>query len=162
MVQFQETKLPGVGVRHDFVTGDGRRVGVITHHGGRKELLVYSAEDPDACSEVVALDTDESAGLTDLLGGSKVHATLAELQQRVEGLTIDWLHVADGWWATGHSIADTELRRRTTVSIVAIIRDGQTIPSPEPDHGLSDHDVLVVVGTPEGIADALRLLRDGP
>ena len=162
MVEFEETRLPGVGVRHDFVTDDGRRVGVITHHSGRKDLLVYSEDDPDACSEVVSLGVDESVGLTELLGGSKVHATLQDLQQRVEGLTIDWLHVGEGWWTAGHTITDTQLRRRTGVSIVAIIHDGTPVPSPEPNQRLAADDTLVVVGTPEGITNALRVLRSGP
>lgn len=162
MVEFEETRLPGVGVRHDFVTDDGRRVGVITHHSGRKDLLVYSEGDPDACSEVVSLGVDESVGLTELLGGSKVHATLRDLQQQVEGLTIDWLHVGDGWWTAGQTITDTQLRRRTGVSIVAIIHEGTTVPSPGPDQRLSADDTLVVVGTPEGITNALRVLRSGP
>jgi TrkA domain protein len=162
MVMFEETRLPGVGVRHDFVTEDGRRVGVITHHSGRKELLVYSERDPDACSEVVSLGVEESVGLTELLGGSKVHAALQDLQQQVEGLTIDWLHVAEGWWTTGHTITDTQLRRRTGVSIVAIIRDGTTIPSPAPDHDLAAEDTIVLVGTPEGMNAAMALLRGGP
>jgi TrkA domain protein len=162
MVEFEETRLPGVGVRHDFLTSDGRRVGVITHHSGRKDLLVFSEDDPDACSEVVSLDVEESVGLTELLGGSKVHATLQDLQQRVEGLTIDWLHIADAWWAAGHTITDTQLRRRTGVSIVAIISGGSTLPSPEPSQPLAVDDTLVVVGTPQGITDAIRVLRSGP
>ncbi|MGI9017956.1 MAG: cation:proton antiporter regulatory subunit [Euzebya sp.] len=162
MIEYEEARLPGVGVRHDFVTGNGRRLGVITHHNGRKDLLVYSENDPDACSEVVSLNTEESTALTEILGGSKVHATLASLQQQVEGLTIDWLHVADSWWAVGRSIADTELRRRTGVSIVAVIHDGATLPSPEPDEAVSDDDILVVIGTPDGIPRAIDLLRDGP
>lgn len=161
MVHFEETRLPGVGVRHDFITTAGRRVGVITHHGGRKELLVYSADDPDACSEVVHLSPEETAGLTELLGGSRVQGTLQQLQQQVEGLIIDWLPLTDRWHAAGRTIADTELRRRTGVSIVAIISDGRTVPSPGPSQLLSSGDTLVVVGTAEGIESARRFLRDG-
>ncbi|MEE8600692.1 cation:proton antiporter regulatory subunit [Euzebya tangerina] len=162
MVNFDETKLPGVGVRHDFLTEDGRRVGVITHLSGRKELLVYSSDDPDACSEVVSLEANESAGLTELLGGSQVHATLDELQQDVEGLAIDWLHVTDSWWCAGRTITETHLRRRTGVSIVAVIAGEKTVPSPEPNEPLAADSTLVVVGTPEGITRAIDLLRDGP
>lgn len=162
MVEFEETKLPSVGVRHDFLTQEGRRVGVITHHSGRKELLVYSERDPDACSEAVSLEVEESVGLTELLGGSKVHVALDNLQQEVEGLAIDWLHVVEGWWTIGHTITDTQMRRRTGVSIVAIIRGDTTVPSPEPDQALAAEDTLVVVGTPEGISAAIALLRGGP
>lgn len=162
MVDVDETKLPGVGVRHDFLTDEGRRVGVITHVSGRKELLVYSADDPDSCSEAVSLEADESAGLTELLGGSQVNATLAHLQQEVEGLAIDWLHVTDRWWCAGRTITETDLRARTGVSVVATIAGQTTVPSPEPDLPLAADSTLVVVGTADGIASAVVLLRDGP
>ena len=57
-VDLEETKLPGVGLRHDFTTARGRRVGVISTRGGDRELLLYSRDDPDACHAVVDLDPD--------------------------------------------------------------------------------------------------------
>ena len=161
MARFEQTRLPGVGVRHDFVTAHGRRVGVITRHGGRRELLVYDERDPDACVAVVALDEGEAVGLAELLGGSQVTASVDEIVQRVEGLAIDWLAIGDGWFADGHTIADTQLRRRTGVSIVAVLRGDETIPSPEPPQDLRAGDTLVVVGTPAGIEAASVVLRVG-
>ena len=40
-----ETPLPGVGVRFEFTSGAGERVGVLVHRGGRRELMVYDAAD---------------------------------------------------------------------------------------------------------------------
>ena len=37
-----ETKLPGIGVRHDFLTDGGRRVGVVSHRNGSRDLVVFS------------------------------------------------------------------------------------------------------------------------
>ena len=54
-MDLEETKLPGVGLRHDFTTARGRRIGVISTRGGERELLVYSQDDPDACHAVVKL-----------------------------------------------------------------------------------------------------------
>ena len=161
MVDFDETILPGVGVRHDFVTRDGRRIGVITRHGGQRDLLVYSDEDPDACEETISLHERDSVALVELLGGSRVASSLYEMQQRVEGLAIEWVEVHDGWWAAGRSIGQTELRRRTGVSVVAIVRGDSAIPSPGPDHRLTPGDTVVAVGTAEGLKAANAILREG-
>jgi K+/H+ antiporter YhaU regulatory subunit KhtT len=45
MPEVYETRLPGVGVRHDFTTAEGERVAVLTHRGGRRELAVYERDD---------------------------------------------------------------------------------------------------------------------
>ena len=39
-----ETKLPGIGVRHDFLTDGGRRVGVVSHRNGSRDLVVFSKD----------------------------------------------------------------------------------------------------------------------
>jgi TrkA domain protein len=161
MARIEQTRLPGVGVRHDFVTRDGRRVGVITRHSGRRELLVYDDADPDRCLQTLHLDEADSQALVELLGGSHVTEMVADVQQRVEGLAIDWLSVEPGWFADGVTIADTQLRRRTGVSIVAILRGDDTIPSPEPSQSLLADDTVVVVGTPAGIEAASVILRVG-
>ena len=46
-INIQETTLPGVGVRHEFTTDNGDRIGVITHHAGNRDVLVYDKMDPD-------------------------------------------------------------------------------------------------------------------
>lgn len=161
MAEFEQTRLPGVGVRHDFLTQLGRRIGVITRHSGRRELLVYRDDDPDSCIATVHLEEEDRVALVEMLGGSQVTETLNDLQQRVEGLAIDWLGIASGWFADGRTIADTQMRRRTGVSIVAILRGRSTLPSPEPSEALAAGDTVVVVGTPEGIEAASVLLRVG-
>jgi len=47
MATVRETNLPGIGVKHDFTTDDGREVGVLVHRDGRRDIVVYDAEDPD-------------------------------------------------------------------------------------------------------------------
>lgn len=158
MVEIEETQLPGVGVRHDFVTHGGIRIGVIAHRSGHRELLVYDQRDPDACRDVVRLEEDDTRALADLLGGSQVVETLARVQS-VEGLTIDWLPVEPGAACAGSQIDHSDLRERTGVSIVAVVRGGETIASPAPDFRLQPGDTAVAIGTPEGIRQAFTLLR---
>jgi TrkA domain protein len=85
-----------VGFRHDFTTRRGRQLGVVSHRTGRRDLVLYDRHDPDAGQEVVQLTSAESEALGELLGGSRVIEALAELQQQVEGLAIDWLSIARG------------------------------------------------------------------
>lgn len=162
MADIEETMLPGVGVRHDFRTAGGQRIGVISHRSGSKELLVYDDDrDPDACSGTLRLEPNESQVVGELLGAATVTERLLNLRQSVEGLTIDWLSVGPTWTAAGHTIGETELRRRTGVTIIAAVRDGQTLPAPGPDFRIQPDDTLVVVGTPEGLTDAVRRLQGG-
>jgi TrkA domain protein len=52
MPRIQETPLPDVGVRHEFETSSGERLGTITHRGGRRDLLIFDCED-DALAEML-------------------------------------------------------------------------------------------------------------
>jgi TrkA domain protein len=157
-MDIQETTLPGVGLRHEFTTRAGRQLGVVTHRTGRRDLLVYDRDDPDACQEVVQLTDEEADALAELLGAARLVQSLAGVTQRIEGLAIDWLPIrADSPYAGG-TIADTQARSRTGVSIVAILRGDGAVPAPAPDAGLEPGDTLVVVGTAQGIKELSRLL----
>jgi TrkA domain protein len=158
--EVRETKLPGLGVRYEFVTSRGSRLGVVHHRTGRRELLLYNQVDPDICSEVVALSESDSRTLAELLGGSRVAEELDRLQQ-VEGLAIDWLPIQEASRFARRPLGDTEARTRTGVSIVAIIRGERAFPAPGPDFVLEAGDTLVVVGTPRGIEDLAVHLRSG-
>jgi len=158
MSDIQETKLPGIGVRHDFDTKGGRRIGVVSHRSGKRDVLFYDKRDPDTSSDAVTIDEEESAALIELLGGSRVSETLSSLHQ-LEGLSIGWLSIEPESACAGRTIADFQVRRLTGVSIVAILRDMTTIASPGPGETLMPGDTAVVVGTPEGIEQARVLLR---
>ncbi len=153
--------MPGVGVRHDFETGDGRTVGVLVHRDGRREILVYGADDPDTCTMALSLSADDARTMNELLGGSRVTEAIGVVQHEIEGLSIEWITVAAGSSAVGTSIADGAYRTRTGASIVAVVRADQPLPAPEPDFVFAPGDVVVAVGTVTGLA-AIRLLLTEP
>jgi TrkA domain protein len=159
MTRIEETRLPGVGVRHDFTTRAGARIGVVNHRTGRRELFIYAADDPDAASSVVRLDDEEGHVLADLLGGTTVAAQVHEVQQEVEGLTIDWLKVERTSTAVGRPIADAAARHDTGAFIVAVLRGGETIPAPGGTFVLEAGDTAVVISTAEGIGNLAAILR---
>jgi TrkA domain protein len=161
MPRIEETSLPGVGLRLDFTAEDGNRIGVVHHRTGRKELFVCTADDPDTAMVSLNLSDDDSHALSEALGGSTVIANLNDLQQRVEGLAIDWLSVDAGTPYAGRTIGDAHIRTRTGVSVVAVIRGDEPHPAPGPDFHLEASDTLVVVGTPEGIKSVDEILTVG-
>lgn len=158
MSDVEETMLPGVGVRHEFTTASGERVALLTHRSGRRELAVYDRDDPDACRTFLHLSADDTRTLGELLGASHVSEAVAAAQQ-IEGLALDWLTVPAGSPFEEASIADGEFRTRTGASIVAIVRKDSTIPAPEPSTKFQAGDVVVAVGTVEGL-NRLRSLLD--
>jgi TrkA domain protein len=152
------TSLPGVGLRHDYTTSAARQLGVVTHRTGRRDLLVYDRDDPDSCQEVIQLTDEEADALAKLLGAARLVEHLAALTQRIEGLAIDWLPIRPASPYASRTIADTQARSRTGVSIVAIVRGDGAIPAPAPDAALEAGDTLVVVGTAGGVKELARLL----
>lgn len=161
MPKIEETPLPGVGLRHEFVTEDGRRIGVIHHKTGRSELFVCPPEDPDAVALSLNLSSEESHALSEALGQSTVTENLVELQQQVEGLAIDWLKVEEGTPYSDRTVGDARIRTRTGVSVVAVIRDEKAHPAPGPSFHIEAGDTLIVVGTPEGIRTVEEILSTG-
>ena len=159
MGEVRETKLPGVGVRHEFTTNAGDDVGVLVHHDGRREILVYDTSDPDTCSTLVALSSDDARTLSELLGASQVAEVVSAVQQEIEGLAIEWLEVPADSPALATTIGGGQYRTRTGASIVAVLRDGKSIPAPGPDFRVAAGDVIVAVGTGEGVSALRRLVR---
>lgn len=160
MVKLDETPLPGVGTRYDFDGRYGKRVGVITHRDGRREIFVTRRDDPDACAQTIVLADDEAEAVADLLGGSAVTRRMEQTQsmQDIEGLAMDWLPFEAGSPFAGQPLGATMLRTRTGASIVAIMRSGVAIPAPGPEFPLQAGDTVVVVGTPNGVKRAAKLL----
>lgn len=161
MTEIEITNLPGVGTRFEFTTGDGRRIGVIHHRSGRREVFVCPEDDPDTPIVTLDLSDDEAHDLVDLLGGSRVVENLFQLQHQIEGLAIDWLTIDSNAKYAGRTIGDARIRTRTGVSVVAVLRGDDPHPAPGPEFRMEAEDVLVVVGTPEGIAGVGEILRSG-
>lgn len=155
MAIVRETKLPGVGVRHDFTTASGDVVGVLTHHDGRHDLLVYDRDDPDTCTSMLHLDDEDTRTLAELLGASQLTEELGAVQQQVEGLVFEWIRLPAGSPGAGTTIGDGRYRKRTGATIVAVLRSEASVPAPGPEFALESGDTVVAVGTPETLA-ALR------
>lgn len=160
-VNVDVTPLPGIGVRKDFAIRSGRRVGVVTQRDGQIDLIVSKSDDPDACLASLPLSADEAAALANLLGAPQLVAQLNAEHAELPGINTKQLPLRQGSPFDGRTLGDTALRSRTSVSVVAVMRAGQVHPSPTPDFTFTAGDLLVAVGTSEGLDAAIKILRHG-
>ncbi|GAB3496401.1 potassium/proton antiporter regulatory subunit (CPA2 family) [Amycolatopsis cihanbeyliensis] len=160
-VNVEVTPLPGIGVRKDFAMENGRRIGVVTHKDGQIELILSKSDDPDACIASLPLTTEEAGALANLLGAPQLVAQLNEDHREFAGIHTRQISIKTGSPFHGRTLGDTTLRTRTGVSVVAVMRAGQVQPSPTPEFTFTGGDVLVAVGTSDGLDEAIKILRHG-
>ena len=162
MVNVEEVRLPGVGVRYAFTSRFGKNLGVIAHRDGRREIFVYNDRDPDRCDATVLLSEEEAEAMADLLGGSSITRRLEGLHQEIEGLAIDWLRVEPGAASVGRTLAELRIRSRSGASVAAVLRaGGESLAAPGPDVRVEANDTAVVIGAPEAVKRAAAILLVG-
>lgn len=144
-----------------MVTTSGRRLGVVTHRNGRRDLVLYDRDDPDACTADIPLNDDEAEALADILGASLMLGQLSGLRQQAAGLLTEQISIPAGSPFVGRQLGDTKARTRTSASIVAVLREREVIASPDPSFRFEAGDVVVVVGTRKGLDGVTAILADG-
>jgi K+:H+ antiporter subunit KhtT len=161
VVEVERTALPGIGLRHEFVTEKGQHAAVVSHVSGRRDVVLYRPHDPDTVLATLSLSPDEANGLAELLGTARIVERLADLQRQVVGLSTVQVPIIAGSPYDGRPMADTRARTRTGASIVAVIRAGGIIGSPRPDFVFHAGDLVVVVGTADGAQATADLFDQG-
>ena len=158
MRKVTETDLPGVGIRFELETDAGRCVGVVAHHTGRRDLVVYDERDIDRACESVELTEDEGHTLGELLGGSPVLEHLDDAVHRLEDIVISWITIDPHSALAGLTLAEAALRTSTGAGVVALVSESGSIPIPGGDKRLEPGDTAVVVGVPSAVKAATKLL----
>lgn len=141
-----EEELPGIGRKFEILVGRGDRVDVVIHHSGRRDIYVFErdAEEPRT---VLRLNDDQARRLGSVLSGAYFKpAMVEEIEALIGEFAVDWVTLTDESPSTGKSINDLQVRKRTGMSVIAILRTGATITAPDPNEVLRSGDRLVVVG----------------
>ncbi|MBC9728259.1 cation:proton antiporter regulatory subunit [Streptomyces sp. TRM68367] len=154
-----EVLLPGVGLRYEFINHEGNLIGIVVERTGGFELVVYESGDPDASRPLVRLNSEEADVVAEILGAPRIAERFADLTKEVPGLLSGQVEVRSASPYSGQPLGSTRARSRTGASIVAIVRGEEVIVSPKPEEVLRSGDVLVVIGTREGIAGVDRIIQ---
>jgi TrkA domain protein len=163
-LELKETRLPGVGVKWSLATARGSRVTVIQHNDGDREVYVHRRARDEDPAVVLELHDDEARQLGALLGGAYERPRIVEeLEMALGEFQIEWIKVPPGSWANGRSLAEVALRKRTGgVTVVAILRESESIAGAQPEDVMLDGDTIVVVGQAGQFAAARKLITSGP
>lgn len=158
VVDLVETLLPGVGIRYELRTRAGLLLGIVIRREGAAEVAVYDQGDPDRARGVFRLDPDEADAVAEILGAPRLTQRFADLSREVPGLRSARIALRAGSPFDGRPLGDTRARTRTGCSIVAVVRDADVVTSPEPHEVLHAGDVLVVIGSQQGLEQLGALL----
>jgi TrkA domain protein len=157
-VHVERAELPGIGVRHDILTDEGRRLSVVSFRDGGRQLALSDEDDPDRADETIDLTDDEATALSEVLGASLILTQLAGLREQIAGLYTEQIPVRADSPFVGRPLGDTKARTLTRCSIVALVTETGVMPAPTPADLLDAGDTIIAVGTREGLDKLVRII----
>ncbi len=152
----RESDLIGIGKKYQFETEAGDNMVVVIHDAGRRELYCYD-EDKNESSCVMTLTDEESRQIAGIIGGlSYKPKALETIEVALDDLMIEWYKVEGGASSAQKSIGELDVRQQTGASIIAAIKDGDSVINPGPDYVITPGTTLVVAGK----RNQIKLLKD--
>jgi TrkA domain protein len=155
---FSESDFPGIGKKISCKTHSKENLILIVHHDSKRELYIMDKEgEPQA--GVTLLD-EEARRLGEFLSGVTYKPKSVEnLELALEGIKIDWFRLENDSPIIGKALGGLGIRKKTQISIIAILRGDTYIPNPSSDEVFHKGDTCVVIGKPERFKDFLEMIR---
>ncbi|MCS7297817.1 MAG: cation:proton antiporter regulatory subunit [Bacteroidia bacterium] len=159
-MELSEAHLPGLGRKYTLSLKQGGQLVLLIHNTGLREIFWIEPEE-DEPSIGIKLTEEEGREVAFILGGVRYQPLPTDkVSLLLHEVVMEWLPVEAQSKMDGRTLAELELRRRTGVSIIAILRESRTIPSPDPyKERIRAGDTLVAVGTRSQIETILPLCR---
>jgi K+:H+ antiporter subunit KhtT len=130
---------------------------------GQREIYYYRRSHDDEPTVVIELHDDEARQLGAILGGAYERPKIVEeLELALGELQIEWIPVPDTSPAIGRTLAEVGLRAKTGVTVIAILREPESVSGAQPDDYIQQGDTLVAVGKAGQFPLFRKLLAEGP
>ena len=147
-----EQEVPGVGHKFEIDINGGRRLVVIVHHDGKRDLYLRPHEDADS-EQLVCLTGKQARQLGAILEGAYFQPVeLDRIRVPLGAAIMEWVDIPEASPLAGCTLQSANIRRRTGTSVIAIQRGDETIPNPKPEFTIEPGDILVAIGTREELA----------
>ncbi len=150
----RETELPGVGTKHTLELSSGEELVVVEHRVGHWELA--RVDHDGTTTPLATLQPREASELGRILSRSDTVTEDSRKQMLFEEFSIEWVALDASSQLIGQTLQEAEVRARTGVSVIAILRPEGSMASPPPDARFQDGDTLVVIGQPDQVEAFLR------
>ncbi len=82
-----------------------------------------------------------------LYNGAADYRMLSQLRGAEEQFDLQWIRLSSRSAIVHRSIGESEIRKRTGVSVVGVVRDGQLKPNPDADFVLLPNDLAAIIGS---------------
>lgn len=86
------------------------------------------------------------------------HIEVSEIAEALGTASTETLFIQPSWSIVGQMLGDVDLRKRTRVTVIAAIRDGDSQINPGPDYCFHAEDIIVLMGSPQEIETAIELI----
>lgn len=141
---FEELELPGIGKKYIVRTAEWE-INIIVQDTGNKQI--YFNRDDEIFFEVTL--TPDEAKKIGLILTEAIYQTVSKdkIEYIQKRLIFEWIKIPDNSIFVGKSISDLEIRKKTGVSVVAVYRNNELLPNPDPyDFKFFPNDVIVCIG----------------
>lgn len=152
----RESDLIGIGKKYQIETDAGDNMVVVIHDDGRRELYRYDDEENETHC-VMTLSDEESRQVAGILGGlSYKPKALETIEVALDDLRIEWYKVVPFNDGVNKNIGELGVRQKTGASIIAAIKEDETVINPGPDFLIEPGVTLVIAGKAKNI----KLLKE--
>jgi CPA2 family monovalent cation:H+ antiporter-2 len=83
---------------------------------------------------------------------SKPYQTLAQFRSAEQQFDLQWVNLGAHCQLVGQTIGETEIRKKTGVSVVGVLRDDKLEPNPAPQFQFQENDRVAIIGSAEARA----------
>jgi Putative regulatory, ligand-binding protein related to C-terminal domains of K+ channels len=151
MGKFKEADLAGIGKKYTFSLNSGDEIVVVVHATGRREIHIMDKMRDEPAFTVVLSD-EEAKQIAFVIGGVDFQPVPTEkIDFIAKGVALEWIRVKHGSPLAGKTIGENQIRKKTGVTVVAILRGENIIASPGPEEIIHENDSLLIVGKIESI-----------
>lgn len=146
-MKVKTAELPGIGKRYSLDLAEGDHMVIILHQNGYREIYHFKDLDADEPDWTVKMTDEEARQMGAILMGADYQPVSDDrMEMLLKSIRIEWLQVKPDSELANRRIIDSQIRKRTGATIIAIQRGDQMIGSPDVQETILPGDVLMVVG----------------
>lgn len=86
---------------------------------------------------------------TSRISQTKRYQTLSQFRSAEQQFDLEWVGISQGNELLDRSIGEAEIRKKTGVSVVGVLRDDRLEPNPGPEFRFQDKDLVAIIGSSE-------------
>lgn len=146
-MKVKTSDLPGIGKRYSLNLAEGDHIVLILHQNGYREIYHFADADADEPEWTMKMTDDEARQIGAILMGADYQPVSDDrIELLLKSIRIEWLQVSADSELANRRIIDSQIRKKTGATIIAIQRGDQMIGSPDVNETILPGDVLMVVG----------------